>query len=368
MAQQSQPSRGQQVRMFASIGKQMAASYIGWTIAISLLIGLAVGWFVFGWLIAPLQWTQATPSALSLQYQQRYIAYSADALSLGTSINEVAANFGGEGWNKAQVIDKINQMISDGWPNADRLTQLRDQLQAFAGDLGRGGGAAGGGVTSSLVPLLLVLFLLALVVLGLVIIRRMRADQAKTAQTGGGRVISATTVQTDTDVVMPDISRAAGGARPVEKTAWTGEQEPPLAQYATTYALGDDRYDMSFSIETAAGDFLGECGVGISETIGTGSPDKVTALEVWLFDKNDIRTVTKVLMSEHAYNDAAIRAKLAPKGDAFLARPGEVITLTTQTLKVNVRIDNLVYGTGSLPPSSFFEKVDIELAAWSRPG
>ncbi len=364
MAQQTQPSRSQQIKMFVSIGKQMAASYIGWTIVISFIIGLAIGWFLFGWVIAPVQWTNAVPAGLSPQYQQRYIAYSADALAQGTSINEVAANFGE--WDKAQVIDTLNQMISSGWPNADRLTQLRDQLQAYGGSLGPGGGAGGAGVTSSLVPLLLVLLLLVLVGLGLFIIRRMRADQAKGGQAGGGRVISATTVQTDTDVVVPDISRAAGGARPIEKTTWTGEQEPPLAQYATTYALGDDRYDMSFSIETAGGDFLGECGVGISETIGTGSPDKVTALEVWLFDKNDIRTVTKVLMSEHAYNDAAIRAKLAPKGDAYLARPGEVITLTTQTLKVNVRIDNLVYGTGSLPPNSFFEKVDIELAAWSR--
>jgi hypothetical protein len=44
----------------------------------------------------------------------------------------------------------------------------------------------------------------------------------------------------------------------------------------------------------------GECGVGISETIGVGDPKKVTAFEVWLFDKNDIQTVTKVLMSAHA--------------------------------------------------------------------
>ena len=34
-----------------------------------------------------------------------------------------------------------------------------------------------------------------------------------------------------------------------------------------------------------------------------GEPKKVAALEIWLFDKNDIKTATKVLMSEHAYND-----------------------------------------------------------------
>jgi hypothetical protein len=126
--------------------------------------------------------------------------------------------------------------------------------------------------------------------------------------------------------------------------------------------MGDDRYDMSFSIENGAGDFLGECGVGISETIGAGSPSQVTALEVWLFDKNDVRTLTKVLMSEHCYNDTTLRAKLAPKGEAILVRAGEVVPLLTQTLKINARVDNVVYGDAS---RSYFQQITIQIGAWS---
>jgi hypothetical protein len=44
-----------------------------------------------------------------------------------------------------------------------------------------------------------------------------------------------------------------------------------------------------------AGEFMGEYGVGVSEAIGVGEPKKVTALEIWLFDKNDIKTATKGL-------------------------------------------------------------------------
>jgi hypothetical protein len=122
---------------------------------------------------------------------------------------------------------------------------------------------------------------------------------------------------------------------------------------------------MSNSIETSSGDFLGECGVGISETIGTGSPEKVTALELWLFDKNDVRTLTKVLMSEHAYNDGAVRAKLAPKGDAVMIHKGDTVDLTTQTLKLNARVVDLIYGSGGgLPPNSFFQQVTLEIATW----
>ena len=138
-------------------------------------------------------------------------------------------------------------------------------------------------------------------------------------------------------------------------------QTPPLGHFVTSYALGNDVYDESFSIEGPAGEFLGECGVGISETIGVGDPDKVTAFEVWLFDKNDIRTVTKVLMSEHAYNDKELRARLATKGEAILARPNQVITLETLTLRIDAMVTEAMYGTGTTSPNSFFERMTIEL-------
>lgn len=154
-----------------------------------------------------------------------------------------------------------------------------------------------------------------------------------------------------------------------QKTDFTTAGEaPPIVQHVSTYVLGDDLYDDSFSVETASGEFLGECGSGISETIGVGEPKKVTATEVWLFDKNDIRTVTKVLMSEHAYNDQALRTKLAPKGEAVLVEEGGITTLETQTLRVQVRIVNLAYGDGALPPRSYFERLTVEIAAWQKEG
>jgi hypothetical protein len=147
---------------------------------------------------------------------------------------------------------------------------------------------------------------------------------------------------------------------------WEGTGQPPLGHFFTTYQLGEDTYDESFSVETPMNEFLGECGVGISETIGEGDPDKVTAFEVWLFDKSDIRTVTKVLMSEHAYHDDALRAKLASKGDAVLAQPGSPFTLETSGLQVRVDVTELVYGEEELPPNSFFSKLTVELVATAK--
>jgi hypothetical protein len=166
---------------------------------------------------------------------------------------------------------------------------------------------------------------------------------------------------------------ASAGAKishSVEKTDFEAlGQTPPIVQFMTTFLHGDDLYDDSFSIETSSGEFLGETGVGISETVsGGGDAKQVTALEVWLFDKNDIRTVTKVLMSDNAFTDDALRAKLAPKGEAVQLESGEKVLLETATLRVQARIVDLSYKADVMPPKSVIDRITIELAAWQREG
>jgi len=141
----------------------------------------------------------------------------------------------------------------------------------------------------------------------------------------------------------------------------------PLATFRTTYTIGDDLYDDSFSVESpASGDFLGECGVGIAEAIGVGDPKKVSAFEVWLFDKNDIQTVTKIIMSKYTFSDEETRSQLAAKGDPVMAEGGEVVELETASLRVEARIVAMSYGEGALPKESFFDRMTIELKAITK--
>jgi hypothetical protein len=143
---------------------------------------------------------------------------------------------------------------------------------------------------------------------------------------------------------------------------------PPITQTMTTYVLGDDLYDESFSIDTQAGEFMGEYGVGVSEAIGVGEPKKVTALEIWLFDKNDIKTATKVLMSKHAFNDPSIHARLEPKGELVIVEPQAQVLLETATLQLLATVVDLEYGNSALPADSYFERITLELAIWPRQG
>lgn len=308
---------------------------------IAFVAGLFIGLVVLGWWLWPVQWTDAGPADLRPEFQEIYLRQAIDSYTLNQDAAIARQRIAEVGDHAVEIIQKIMN---------DPQTQDPASIQVF---LALTGGAALPGVTPtttpettsaarSLLPLLCLVTLLlagALVVLFLVRNRSFtfRLPQKK---------------ELPQEPAYPEY-------------AATGE-ELPLAQFMTTYQIGNDLYDDSFSIDLPAGEFLGECGVGISETIGVGEPKKVTAFEVWLFDKNDIQTVTKVLMSQHAFNDDATRQRLSAKGEPVFAEPGREMVLETATLRLQARVVDMSYGAGALPPESFFERITLELTAWSK--
>ena len=133
----------------------------------------------------------------------------------------------------------------------------------------------------------------------------------------------------------------------------------PAQHWVTTYRAGENAYDESFPIEADDGEYLGECGVGISEMLG--APEPVAAFEVWLFDRSDSRTVTKVLLSEHAYRDEALRTKLSAKGEIMLAEVSGPFVLETANLRIEGQITDLAYDTHDELPKGVISKLTIEL-------
>lgn len=139
-----------------------------------------------------------------------------------------------------------------------------------------------------------------------------------------------------------------------------------IGGFSTTYTRGDDAFDKSFIIENGHGDFLGECGVSISEYVNTDDGARnVTAFEIWLFDKNDTHTVTKVIMSDHAFGDEATRAKLAVRGESVLASLNETVALETNALIINANVNDLVYANTN-PSRGVFDRFTIDLSAWVK--
>ena len=322
-------------------------------IILGFVAGFFVGLVIFGWGLTPVEFTCAGPGGLNEGAQARYLRNVAELYDVTQDPQVVTNSFGT--WDGAAAACALAANSPDP-ADAALLTAIATVANP-AGCVGATAGATGdqtaaqpdeGG--SNFLPVLVLGALLALLIIAILYVFNRR--QA---------LLNESDVDEDYEQ-LPDAAPVLGGSGEAEVAAI------PLASFRTSYTRGYDAYDDSFSIENGKGDFLGECGVGISESIGTDLPKNVTAFEVWLFDKNDIRTITKVLMRDHAFYDEAIKAKLAPKGEPTLARVGETIVLETASLIINAEVVEMEYGTGTLPPQSFFDQFSFKLSAWAKEG
>ena len=360
------------------------------TLVIGFVVGVIIGLPVLGWGLYPVKWTDAAPTDLRQDLQQDWLRMSIDSYmhnhdkelaitrfqELGPNANSILSSLASDPKVNTQDLQKFSQVVVGTTVQIGTSQPLPATIQPGVTGTKQPTAKSGGKGTpiptsiaifgtattpeasstpavakaSGINPivLLVVFCVLALVIGGaLVYVLLLRKRVSKEGPT------PATQAQ--------ELNRS------VPKTDFSAEgQAPPVAQFMTTYMQGDDLYDDSFSIDSPSGEFLGECGVGISDTVGVGDPKKVTAFEVWLFDKNDIQTVTKVLMSEYAFNDQNIRQRLASKGEPVLIEAGKHLLLETATLQLEARVVDLNYGQGALPENSFFERLTLELAVWPK--
>lgn len=336
---------------------------------IGLVVGLFFGLVVLGWWLWPVKWVDASPQHLQYPEKVNYLRQAIEAYGYNGDISKAVARYESLGEDAKQALADLTETPGDLNPdiiNAFSASVLMTQppvslpgeplpeepvleapvvgtqpAEEPAPDEKKGSGLS--------TVLLVLLCLVALVAIGAAVYYFFLRNRFAS----GGEPTAA---------MQADEAR-----RQASYTDYTSAgTEPPIAQFMASYHLGDDLFDDSFSIDSASGEFLGECGVGISETIGVGDPKKVTAFEVWLFDKNDIQTVTTVLMSENAFHDVASRQRLQPKGELALAQEGGEVILDTQTLRLVARVVNMEYGDGALPDQSYFKTFLIELAVWPK--
>jgi hypothetical protein len=314
--------------------------------ALGLVVGLFMGLVVLGWGLWPVQWTNATPSSLRSDLQEDYLRMTVDSF-VSNPVNELAIQrFQALGLDGPAVLEKIRAAYPDqnGIKNFTGVV-LTPSTTATATP-GTGQTPAKSSAFSRF--LLIGFAVLLFAILGFAVYKYLIPLFRHSTSDSPANKARDITNQSE----MTDYS-ALG-------------DEQPIAQFMTTYVLGDDLFDDSFSVDSPSGEFLGECGIGISETIGVGEPKKVTAFEVWLFDKNDIQTVTKVLMSAHAFNDAPTFQRLQAKGEPFLVERGKQIVLETAALQLVATASDMAYGQGALPEDSYFERLTLEIAVWPK--
>ena len=145
---------------------------------------------------------------------------------------------------------------------------------------------------------------------------------------------------------------------PTRDLAKAARAAPGEWRWTTCFACpeaGAATFDETFSIE-GNGVRLGECGMGIARSGEAGEQSRPAAFEVWLYDADDGRCATKVLVC-----DPAAAQQFASKGEVLLAGPGIAFTLEAGALAAEAMVSEALHG------SSGFDRLAVSLAVRLKP-
>ena len=335
-------------------------------IVVAFIVGLLIGWFVLGWGLAPVQWSNAQLQDLRPEDQQKFVATQAEAFALTQDNSKAVERLQTLG-TQQHVAEVAVEVVQQAEAAGDIVTADRVRAMAAALNLALPGVSApadqpaaepadeaeqGGG---SLVTILGLALLAGGIALAAWLLLRSRpVEQEEEAE----EFVTESLAAEEQPVYRP--GRAAPPAAPAPAPGPAAERSGGGQEFTAVFSQGDVAYDQSFDIEGPDGSYWGECGMSMSEMV-QGDPERATALEVWLFDKSDIRTVTKVLMSDYAYGNQALREKLSSRGDAVLLAPDLGFVLDAQTLRLMGKIVELEYDDSQAPARSTIRKLRVQL-------
>ncbi|MFP3895417.1 MAG: hypothetical protein ACLFV5_01070 [Anaerolineales bacterium] len=392
-------------------------------IVVAFVVGIGVG-LVLGWQVWPVEWYNTDPSDLRVEHQMDYVVMTADSLAVTGDLEAARGRLlelTDQDTTWPQVVSLVYRVVERQEEDGDSAAALRIRRLAEALDMPSVEempfAPSEKRVASSprwfLFFLGIVTFLCALgiVIWSVMRMRRTRSplqeeapvfedpgqDRDVPEQPEEGAVPPPWQDEESEGEVDMGPARPEAGEQevtqppavemtrpsPPEESATVALQEddwmvqalpstaeepsaieiPPgaLDAFEATYTFGDDDFDRSFSIESQGGEFLGECGLSISDIVDIQDAQRVDAFEVWLFDKGDIRTVSKVLVSKHVYEDEALLGELGTKGDLLLAEPGLSFSLDTLSLQVEVTVGEVDYLPTDDIPEGIFSRLTVRL-------
>jgi hypothetical protein len=301
----------------------------------AFLAGLLLGWLAIGWWLWPVTWTDADPWDLREEYQVEYVTLVAREYAQSKDLDSVRRAL--VGWDRQMLADLVataRNQVSD--------PAVGQQLMALASVLALPQGESvpsSGSATSLSIPLfrtrLMTVFGTAVVTLAVFVLIIFSVS------THPWRI-------------------AQAWARKFQRASAAKAPQAAAGHFVSTYTQGQVDYDDYFSIEGPSGQFLGECGLSIGRTLGPGTPQRVTALEMVLFDSFDHRTETRMIMSHYAYEDDELRRALVTRGDLVLAEPGVQSLVETNNLQMLATIESLRYADQE-PLDGVFQRLEVDL-------
>lgn len=383
--------------------------------------GLLIGLVVFGWILFPVQWTQTYPNDLQADIQNDYLALTSDSYNLTGDLDRAVQRL--SYWKALDLVQIANRyadqlQAAGSVQEADRLRALVEDASIYRLSLAPQTEPAASGQAAAPVALdpatrrLLVYLLVGIAALAvlLVLMRLLRIPLiGQRRQTEEEEEVETEADEIEGQVLppMPGRPSAPPAAAPsyaafvgevdeyeeaeedesadellaeddrAEIGDWDEEEEDDLAppptppQTATSAAPrrgpayeslrfdGDASYNEIRDISDR-GEYAGEFGMAGGKQ-DPDTPGAVYSMEVWLFDKSDIHTVTAVLMHPDSHADESRRQQLAGNYQALALQDGAPIQLHTKSLELEGRVRRVAFGpAGSKGPTIRF--LELELA------
>lgn len=330
-------------------------------------IVLAVVCFALGMIwaygIQPVRYVNGDPSQLEQSFQDQWV--------LGAAARYTARNFDGEAAALTQALlervddpagivnelrntpELANEAVWLNDPQFDQILQAAQPNAAVAPP-------QPGILNNFVVPIVVLVVFAILVVLGKVLWTLLIFPFIEPLIARGR----------DTSDSQEEIRRIkeqrAMEAEMKSATVDTSRYGEPIIRKASLFRSGFGNYDDSFNIETEDKTYYGEAGATISEKI---DDDGVTALEVWMFDKDEFaNTPTAIFASEYAFNDPTIRSRLEPKGEVILMETGNKAILETDGIYVEAIVRDVNYDESAPIPKSVIIDSTVQIIAWAKSG
>ncbi len=388
-------------------------------VVISLALGIGIGLFC-GWMVWPVLWYNTDPSDMRVQHQIDYVIMTADSLTVTGNVEQARRRLlelTDDDTTWEQVGALVRQVAADREQAGEKDVALR--VKRLGDDLGIPANpqAKFQAPRKRLAPtprwaiaLLVGFAFLLLFITGAVwtLTRPNRAAAAQAIATAPKAPSVAAPPRVspvpepplrdapwDTEeFAEPEIEepppsptfRAGGAPRPSTPPPRQREAEQwfPLAQPPTTpskpsvvkrpggvldsfeakYSLGENDFDRQFDIHLPDDTFLGQCGIFNADVLDeTGGVQRFSAFEIWLFDKDDPRQLSKFLLSKYAYQNQEMRDKLAAKGEVVPAKEGLTVTLQSENLHVSVTITGMSYAEDARFWHGVFSSLSVRFVA-----
>ncbi|MDE0077904.1 MAG: hypothetical protein OXO50_10325 [Caldilineaceae bacterium] len=144
-----------------------------------------------------------------------------------------------------------------------------------------------------------------------------------------------------------------------------------VGQFEANYAFGIQSYDESFTINAEDGELLGACGMGINESVDrdAANSDQVRLLDVWLYDRSAVRSVSQPLISP-GFNvlglDDYAEGSGSDSSSPLEVVPGLTCTLQSDSIVVECSIKSATFLEGEREPMPF-RSVNVSLAVYVSP-